>query len=81
MSIKSTHLVTRKFAKKAIALRLMSKLTDDHLAYVLEAVLGNEYYNFEIVSKEKFKKNKEEDYPYLHLDDLNDLPEVNIFRD
>lgn len=48
MGIKSTHQVLRQDALNIIYSRL-NDITDDQLSNVLEEVIHNGYYNFEIV--------------------------------
>jgi len=74
MSIKSTHIVTRKFAIEAILAKMneIEKLTDGDLEDLLEEVIHNGFYNFSIVSEEEFKNNTRPS-----LDNVYDLPSRN----
>lgn len=72
MSIKTTHDITRSLAIEAI----LSKLhycSDEHLERILEAVVGNGFYNFMIVDSH----NPYEKYPPPRIESLSDIPEPN----
>ena len=79
MSIKSTHLVTREFAIKAILSKQhdIYDLTNEELSYLLEESIHNGFYNFSVVSESEIEDNKHKDYPLPYLDDIYDLPERN----
>ena len=76
MSIKTTHLVTKEFAKDAI-LHLLDKCNDDQLANILEEVIHNGFYNFMIVDEQMFEENKDQKYPLPFIDEIYYLPEYN----
>ena len=75
MSIKSTHRVTRQFAKEVIE-RKLSNVDDNQLANILEEVIHNGFYNFMIVSEEELAKEKKSEWG-LYLDDVYNLPVYN----
>lgn len=77
MSIKSTHWVTRDFAIEAIFKKLetINNISNKKLAYLLEEVVDNEYYNFTIVSEKDLENNRNEEWPRKFLDNINELPE------
>lgn len=76
MSIKTTHIVTRDFAIKAIQQEL-EECTDEQLSNILEEVIHNGFYNFSIVSDVEFQENLENMYPSPYLNNLDYLPECN----
>lgn len=62
MSIKSTHLITRRTALEI----MLSKLRDvdnDSLADMLEDFPESHFRNYQIVSWSEIKKNDDEEYP------------------
>lgn len=76
MSIKTTHFVTREFAIAAI-LKKLDEANDQQLAYILEEVLHNGFYNFRVVSQEEMDEDDKDEWPMPKLTDLDDLPEYN----
>jgi hypothetical protein len=68
MSIKTTHSVTREFALAAIFQKL-SQASDIQLENILETVIHNGFYNFQIVENLEGES-------YI-LNDLRNLPEYN----
>lgn len=79
MSIKSTTIVTRRFAIDAILDRIddMHNLNDVELADLLADVIHNGYYNFRIVSESELEENKKDIYSNRYIDNINDLPSRN----
>jgi len=77
MGIKSTHSVTREFAIEVIQSKLsdISDLNDEDLADLLELVIHNGFYNFNIVSPEQLKQIESEG-GYI-LDSMSYLPGRN----
>ena len=76
MSIKTTHLVTREFTLAAIRKKL-EEANDSQLENILEEVIHNGFYNFQIVSEEAMEENKSQKYPDAMLTDIHYLPEYN----
>lgn len=76
MSIKSTHYCTREFALAAIQKKL-EDATDDQLANILEEIIHNGFYNFQIVTEDELEENKKSDYPTPYLTNIDSLPEYN----
>lgn len=78
MGIKSTHLVTRESAIQIIKQKIeeIDSLNDEELANLLEEVIHNGFYNFEVVSDEEFKEQMEQEYPLPYIDIYN-IPERN----
>jgi len=70
MGIKSTHQITREFAREVIMRKLYS-LTDSQLADMAETAIGNIFQNYRIV--DQIDKSQFE----MYLDDIENLPEFN----
>lgn len=71
MSIKTTHNVTRDFARSVIVKKLYD-LNDDQLSNILEEVIHNGFYNFRIKEEDEIDKIND-----FYFDDLENLPEYN----
>lgn len=74
MSIQSTHVVTREFALTAIQYKLQS-CTDEQIENILQEVIHNGFYNFNIVSETELEEVKESGPYALYIDNLHNLPE------
>lgn len=79
MSIKTTHIVTRKFAIEAIMKKMdeLENLKDDELEDLLEEVIHNGFYNFSIVSEDEIEVNKTRAMCRPYLDSTYDIPSRN----
>lgn len=57
MSVKSTHIITRKVATQVIIQKIF-ECSDNQLADILESIVDSPFYNFRIVNEEDIEENK-----------------------
>lgn len=75
MSIKSTYNITKQDCLSIINSKL-SDCNDKQLENILEEIIHNSFYNFNIATQERFDENLDEQYPLPYITKDN-VPEYN----
>jgi len=77
MSIATTHYVTREVALEFIIQKLGVDVSNEQLGDMLDNLVHNGFYNFQVVSQSEFDANKNREYGTPYISHIKGFPEPN----